>query len=351
MQEYYLYIIIAALIFAGVLIALAFKIGSKKKKNVSSNENLTENDRKHTASLKEKLVKTKSGFLGQIAELLQIRGKVNEDLLDELEEALIKADVGVVTSSDIIDKLRLAVREEKITEIPIIQDKLIKIIKDLMLSEYNDKEATLNIPKNKPFVVLFTGVNGVGKTTTIGKLAKRFVDQGKSVMVIAADTFRAAAIDQLAIWAERAGAHISRQHQGADPSSVVFDGLNKALNINCDVVLIDTAGRQHTKINLMNELNKIDRTIKKVIPDAPHESLLVVDATTGQNALSQAEIFNQAANLTGVVLTKLDGTAKGGIIIGIKHQINIPVKLIGVGESNADLRDFSADQFLKAIFD
>jgi fused signal recognition particle receptor len=194
-------------------------------------------------------------------------------------------------------------------------------------------------------------VNGVGKTTTIGKLAKRFVDQGKSVMVIAADTFRAAAIDQLAIWAERAGAHISRQHQGADPSSVVFDGLNKALNINCDVVLIDTAGRQHTKINLMNELNKIDRTIKKVIPDAPHESLLVVDATTGQNALSQAEIFNQAANLTGVVLTKLDGTAKGGIIIGIKHQINIPVKLIGVGESNADLRDFSADQFLKAIFD
>ncbi len=348
MQEYFPYIIIAAVLIAGLLIWLAVRNRRKRQKNPVTQAPGSHKSR--PSALKDKLLKTKSGFLGQIAELLQIRGKVDEILLDELEEALIKADVGVETSSDIIEKLRQIIREEKITDTETIQKTIFTIIKDMMLKDYAGRQPGLIKMDVKPFVILFTGVNGVGKTTTIGKLAKRYVDEGKSVLVIAADTFRAAAIDQLAIWAERAGAGIAKQNQGADPSAVVFDGLNKAINNNFDLVLIDTAGRQHTKINLMNELNKIDRTIKKLIPDAPHESLLVVDATTGQNALTQAEIFNQATNLSGVVLTKLDGTAKGGIVIGIKHQLNVPVKLIGVGESTADLRNFSVDEFLDAIF-
>lgn len=348
MQDYLLYIVIAALLMAGLLIWLLLSRKKRKRADTIPKSGKTNTQ---SVNLKERLVKTKNGLLGQIAELLQLRGKIDEELLEDLEEALIKADVGVETSGDIIDKLRLRIREEKITETVEIQRTITGIIKDMMLADYAGKEPGLKELNSKPLVILFTGVNGVGKTTTIGKLAKRYVDTGKSVLLIAADTFRAAAIDQLAIWAERAGADISRQNQGADPSSVVFDGLKKALNSNVDIVLIDTAGRQHTKINLMNELNKIDRTIKKVIPDAPHESLLVVDATTGQNALMQAEMFGKATNLSGVVLTKLDGTAKGGIVVGIKHQLDVPVKLIGVGESTADLRDFSVDEFLKAIFD
>ena len=350
MQEYLLYIIIALVVVAGLIIWLLLNKRNKKEEVIPTGKT-DKKEKTKQISLQQKLTKTKSGFLGQIAELLKLSGKVDEELLEELEEALIKADVGVTTSCDIIDKLRDKIKEDKITDTEIIQSTLIKIITDMMLSDYAGKQPGIFINNTKPFVILFTGVNGVGKTTTIGKLAKRYVDAGKSVLMVAADTFRAAAIDQLAIWAERAGAEISRQDQGSDPSSVVFDGLKKALSRKIDIVLIDTAGRQHTKINLMNELNKIDRTIKKVIPDAPHESLLVVDATTGQNALTQAEIFDKATNLSGIVLTKLDGTAKGGIVIGIKHQLDVPVKLIGVGETNTDLRDFSADEFLKAIFD
>lgn len=344
MQEYYLYIIIGLILAA--LAIIIFVVASSRKKGRGAAFKAAEN-----VSLDVRLSKTKSSFLGQIAELLKLSTKIDEDLLGDLEEALIKADVGVDTSLDIIDRLRAKIKTDQLTKADQIQSALIAIIKDLMLSDYNNDEVKMKIEEKKPFVVLFTGVNGVGKTTTIGKLAKRFVEQNKKVMMIAADTFRAAAIDQLAIWSQRAGADIARKEQGADPSSVVYDGLQKAVNSNFDVVLIDTAGRQHTKVNLMNELNKIDRTIKKIIPEAPHESLLVVDATTGQNALTQAENFNKAANLTGVVLTKLDGTAKGGIVIGIKHQINVPVKLIGVGEAVADLRDFQADEFLSAIFD
>ena len=351
MREYLLYIIIAFVLVAGLIIWLLLNKRNKKKIETVPGDRTVKIDKTKQVSLQDRLAKTKSGFLGQISELLKLRSKVDEELLEELEEALIKADVGVVTSCDIIDKLRVRIKEDKISDTEIIQSTIIKIIKDMMLADYAGKQPGIFHQDTKPLVILFTGVNGVGKTTTIGKLAKRYVDSGKSVLMIAADTFRAAAIDQLAIWAERAGAEISRQNQGADPSSVVFDGLKKALSKNIDIVLIDTAGRQHTKINLMNELNKIDRTIKKVIPDAPHESLLVVDATTGQNALTQAEIFGKATNLSGVVLTKLDGTAKGGIVIGIKHHLDVPVKLIGVGETNADLRDFSVDEFLKAIFD
>jgi fused signal recognition particle receptor len=302
-------------------------------------------------SLKVKLAKTKNGLLGKLAEIVNLRGKVDDDLMDDLEEMLLQADVGVQASGDIIDSLKEEIKLKKITALGDVQKHLEEIIRELLLKDYVRETDHLQFKDVKPFVVLFTGVNGVGKTTTIAKLAKRFTKSGKSVLMIAGDTFRAAAIDQLAIWAERTDADIMRQQEGSDPSSVVYDGMMKAVNKNYDVVLIDTAGRQHTKVNLMNELSKIKRTIKKIVPDAPHETLLVVDATTGQNAIMQAELFNKATELSGLVLTKLDGTAKGGIVIGIKHQLDIPVKLIGVGETYDDLRDFDVNEFVEAIFE
>ena len=302
-------------------------------------------------SLKAKLAKTKNGLLGKLAEIVNIRGRVDDELMDDLEEMLLQADVGVQASGDIIDRLKEEIKLHKITNANEIQKHLEEIIRELLLKDYGRETDHLQYKNVKPFVALFTGVNGVGKTTTIAKLASRFTASGKSVLMVAGDTFRAAAIDQLAIWAERTGADIMKQQEGSDPSSVVYDGMMKAVNKNYDVVLIDTAGRQHTKVNLMNELSKIKRTIKKIIPDAPHETLLVVDATTGQNAITQAELFNKATELSGLVLTKLDGTAKGGIVIGIKHQLDIPVKLIGVGETYNDLRDFDVNEFVEAIFE
>jgi len=302
-------------------------------------------------SLKTKLAKTKNGLLGKMAEIVNLRGKVDDELMNDLEEMLLQADIGVQTSGEIIDSLKDEIKLHKITKANEIQKHLEEIIRKLLLKDYGRETDHLQYKNAKPFVVLFTGVNGVGKTTTIAKLAKRFTEKGKSVLMVAGDTFRAAAIDQLAIWAERTGADIMRQKEGSDPSSVVYDGMMKAVNKKYDVVLIDTAGRQHTKVNLMNELSKIKRTIKKIVPDAPHETLLVVDATTGQNAITQAELFNKATELSGLVLTKLDGTAKGGIVIGIKHQLDIPVKLIGVGESYNDLRDFDINEFVEAIFE
>jgi len=331
-----LFIVICAIIIVTVI----------KKKKTSNNEI----DEKQE-SLKDKLAKTKNGLLGKLAEIVNLRGKMDDDLMDDLEEMLLQADVGVQTSGDIINSLKEEIRLQKITSATEIQKHLENIIRQLLLKDYGREADHLQYNNVKPFVALFTGVNGVGKTTTIAKLAKRFTENGKSVLMVAADTFRAAAIDQLAIWAERTGADIMRQQEGSDPSSVVYDGMMKALNKKYDVVLIDTAGRQHTKINLMNELSKIKRTIKKIIPDAPHETLLVVDATTGQNAIIQAELFNKATELSGLVLTKLDGTAKGGIVIGIKHQLDIPVKLIGVGETYNDLRDFDINEFVEAIFE
>lgn len=300
--------------------------------------------------LKEKLAKTKNKFVGKIAEIVRLRGKVDEELLEELEEILIEGDVGADVSFEIVEQLRQRIRLEKITDTLQVQKALQEIISDLMLKDYNHEEDKLKIIDKKPFVILFTGVNGVGKTTTIGKLAKRYSSQGKKVMLIAGDTFRAAAIEQLTIWSERSGVLIEKKEQGSDPSSVIFDGLKKAVELQVDIVMIDTAGRQQNRVNLMNELQKIGRTIQKVIPDAPHESLLVVDATTGQNAISQAKLFNQMVPLSGLVLTKLDGTAKGGVVIGIKHSLNFPVKLIGVGEKVEDLDDFNAEEFVKALF-
>lgn len=342
-MEHNLYLIISLGII--ILIAAFLLIYHSKKKQRRSKEPAGDYD------LRQKLAKTKNGFLSRLTELISLRGKIDQELLDDLEDLMLQADVGVNASSDIMKKLRLEIKTNQIKEPQMIRQNLQKIIRELLLQDYAAEQDHFKISETKPFIILFAGVNGVGKTTTIGKLARRLTDEGKSVLMIAADTFRAAAVEQLTIWAERADSAIVKQQQGADPSAVVYDGVMSAVNKKIDVVLIDTAGRQHTKVNLMNELAKIVRTIKKIVPDGPHETLLVVDSTTGQNALTQADIFNQATKLTGLILTKLDGTAKGGIVIGIKHQLKIPVKLIGVGEALEDLRDFDVNEFVDAIFE
>ena len=273
---------------------------------------------------------------------------LNDEFYDGLEEALILADVGADTAADTVAQLRKRVKERFIGRMDEVKDALRDILKSKL--EVGDSALVL---EGKPAVVLVIGVNGVGKTTSIGKLAKQLKDQGKKVLLCAGDTFRAAAADQLEIWAGRAGVDIVRQHEGADPGAVLFDALQAAKARSVDVVLCDTAGRLHNKQNLMNELaklRKINRVIGREIPGAPHEILLVLDATTGQNAISQAELFTKAAPITGVVLTKLDGTAKGGVVIGIKSQLSMPVKWIGVGEGVEDLRPFNAEDFAKALF-
>ncbi|MCF7792568.1 MAG: signal recognition particle-docking protein FtsY [Candidatus Cloacimonetes bacterium] len=339
-QNLYIYLGIAAAILIAILIYIAIK---NKEKRIPGEP--TDSD-----YLQLKLSKTKQGLLGKLAEIVKLSGKIDEDLMDNLEEMLLQADVGVQASGDIIDKLRAEIKLNQIKEPAQIREHLEEIIRNLLLQDYSSEDH-FKLGDKKPFIMLFVGVNGVGKTTTIGKLAKRFNEMGKSVLLIAGDTFRAAAVEQLTIWSQRSNASIVKQQQGADPSSVVYDGVMSAVNKKIDVVLIDTAGRQHTKVNLMNELSKIVRTIKKIVPDGPHETLLVVDSTTGQNALMQADNFDKATNLSGIVLTKLDGTAKGGIVIGIKHQMDIPVKLIGVGEAVEDLRDFNVNDFVDAIFE
>jgi fused signal recognition particle receptor len=280
--------------------------------------------------------------------------------MEELEEILIQSDIGVSVSTHIIDALRDKIRVDKLTDSSEVLEALKNIIIEMLHKDYNESpdnsllmngEISIGTDgKTQPLVILFVGVNGVGKTTTIGKLARRYRELDKKVMMIAGDTFRAAAIDQLAVWADRAEAILIKQQSGSDPSAVIYDGLTSAQHRKIDIVLIDTAGRFHTKVNLMNELSKMRRTICKVIPEAPHETLLVVDASTGQNAINQTKLFNEATQLTGLVLTKLDGTAKGGIVIGIKHELNVPVKLIGIGEKIEDLRDFDSEEFVEALF-
>jgi len=301
-------------------------------------------------NLREKIARTKSSFVGKLAEAISLRGKVDEELLEELEAILLKTDTGVEMTTVIIGRLRESIQLKRLTEAVQVQIELQAIMSAVLLKDYPENPDFYGNVSTKPFVVLFLGVNGVGKTTTIGKVAHRFRQMWKSVLVIAGDTFRAAAIEQLEIWTQRAGASIIKSQQGADPSAIVFDGISSALAKNIDVVLIDTAGRQHTKMNLMQELGKVIRTIKKVMPEAPHETMLVVDATTGQNAVSQAKTFHEAANLSGLVLTKLDGTAKGGIILNIRHTLGIPVKLIGIGEQMEDLQPFDPPAFVEAMF-
>ena len=269
--------------------------------------------------------------------------KIDEDLLEELEEALILSDVGASTSAKIVAEVEKRAKLRKTTTASELRDLLREVMTDNMLDNQ-----PLDV-SGRPAVILVIGVNGVGKTTSIGKLAARYVSEGKKVMLSAADTFRAAAADQLEIWAKRAGADIVRHGEGADPAAVVFDSISAAKARGSDIIIVDTAGRLHNKANLMNELAKIDRVIARELPDASRETLLVLDATTGQNAVHQAEEFNKAAELTGIILTKLDGTAKGGIVIAISAGLGVPVKLVGVGEGIDDLIDFDRAAFLEAI--
>ena len=303
-------------------------------------------------NLKKKLAKTKYNFIGKLAEAIKLRGKVDEELMEDLEDILLQSDIGADLSLDIIEDLREKIRVNKITKPEEVKDALEDIIKKILAEDYSEENLkTIFEIEKKPLIILFVGVNGVGKTTTIGKIAKKFKSMKKKVLLVAADTFRAAAIEQLEIWSKRAKCPIMKQKQGSDPSSVVYDGVRSAVTKNFDVVLIDTAGRLHNKKNLMLELTKMKKTIKKIVPDGPHETLLVVDATTGQNAITQAKIFQEASEVNGIVLTKLDGTAKGGIVIGIKHRLNIPVKFIGVGEKIEDLQPFKIEEFVEALFE
>ncbi len=296
------------------------------------------------SKIKEGLKKTRDGVVGQISSMLKSFTKIDEELFEELEELLVMADVGVYTAQNICDQLRAKVKSEGVKDPEQIMTMLQELTSD-MLKEGN--EMVLN---TKPSVILVIGVNGVGKTTTIGKLANYYVSNGKKVTLAAADTFRAAAIDQLQIWAERAKADIVRQNEGSDPAAVVFDAISSAKAKGSDIIICDTAGRLHNKKHLMDELAKIRRIIDRELPDADKEFLLVLDATTGQNAVNQAQEFSKATGITGIVLTKLDGTARGGVVLAIKEGLKIPVKFIGVGEKVDDLQPFDADDFSKALF-
>ena len=295
--------------------------------------------------LKEGLKKTKEAVFKQVTSLFSRYTVIDDDLYEELEEILITSDVGVGTTEHILDALQEAVRRDKITEPEDARLALMKI-----LAEMIGEGEPLNL-STAPSVVLVIGVNGVGKTTSIAKIANLLKNDGKKVVLAAADTFRAAAIDQIAVWADRVGVDLVRHDEGSDPASVVYDAISAAKSRNADVLIVDTAGRLHNKKNLMDELAKINRVISRELPDAARETLLILDATTGQNAVIQASEFKNAADITGLVLTKLDGTAKGGIVFSIKRELDIPVKFIGVGEQMDDLQVFDADEFVKALFE
>lgn len=295
------------------------------------------------------IAKTKKSFLSRLGKVIVGKTKIDEDVLDELESILIQADVGVDTTIKIIDILEDRTSKEKYLNLNDLIIMLREEISTLIYQQKIDEKPIDN--NNQPHVVMVVGVNGVGKTTTIGKLAHQFKAKGKKIMLGAADTFRAGAIDQLQIWADRAGVPLIRQEMGSDPASVAFDTLQAANNQGVDRVFIDTAGRLHNKINLMNELSKVKRVMSKVIPGAPHEVLLVLDGSTGQNAFEQAKQFTAATDVTSLAITKLDGTAKGGVLLGISDQFQIPIKYIGIGEGIEDLQDFNPQQFIQTLFD
>ena len=296
--------------------------------------------------LKQGLEKTRKSFTEKIEQVIIGYASIEEELLDDLEEALISADVGVKTSMALMEDVRRGIKKKEINSPADLRPFLERRISELLTAGSDESR----MADSGPTVLLVIGVNGVGKTTTIGKLGNYYKQQGKSVILAAADTFRAAAIDQLEIWGQRIDAQVIKHEEGSDPAAVAFDAVKAAKARNIDILIIDTAGRLQTKSNLMQELEKINRVIGREIPAAPHETLLVLDATTGQNAISQAELFTKAAPISGVVLTKLDGTAKGGVVIGIKSQLSMPVKWIGVGEAVEDLRPFNAEEFASALF-
>jgi len=300
-----------------------------------------------TKQFRDGLEKTRKGFIEKVSDLVTRRKKIDEEFYEELEEILIGADVGVNTVMDLMDDLRAEVKKRRIEDAadlqPVLSEKLMELLRDDSSNELRDNPDGIT-------VILFVGVNGVGKTTTIGKLAHRYKQQGKKVLLAAGDTFRAGAIEQLEVWGERVGVEVIKQQAGSDPAAVMFDAIQAAKQRQADVLLCDTAGRLQNKTNLMEELNKIFRVIQREIPSAPHEVLMVLDATTGQNALSQAKLFGEKSGVTGLVLTKLDGTAKGGIVIAIRQELNLPVKLVGLGEKMEDLQTFDSEQFVHALF-
>jgi len=302
-----------------------------------------------TQKFTQGLAKTRDLLVEKVEDLVRRYKKIDDDFFDELEEILITSDVGVNTVMQLIDDLRAEVRKRKIENAmdlqPILSEKLVELLKS-----GEDADTALQVEDGRLNVILFVGVNGVGKTTTIGKMAHMFKQQNKKVLLAAGDTFRAAAIEQLEVWGERVGVEVIKHQQGSDPAAVIYDAVQAAKSRGVDVLLCDTAGRLQNKVNLMEELAKVRRVVAREVPGAPHEVLLVLDATTGQNALSQARTFGETAGVTGIVLTKLDGTAKGGIVIAIRNELNIPVKFVGLGEKMDDLQPFDPEQFVHALF-
>jgi len=309
-------------------------------------ELMAEGKRGFFQQLKEGLFRTHEGLISKIDELIVGKKKIDEDLLAQLEEILITSDIGVKSTQELLDNLAAQVQRKEFEDADLLK----KNLQEQILRILSGQEKPINVDAARPFIIMVIGVNGTGKTTTIGKMAQKFKDQGKAVLLVAADTFRAAAIEQLEIWAQRVSCEVIKQKSGSDPSAVVFDALKAAKSRGGDVILVDTAGRLHTKVNLMEELKKVKRIMEREFPGAPHEILLVLDATTGQNAIAQAKMFNQELGVTGIALTKLDGTAKGGILIAISEELKIPLRYIGIGEKVDDLREFNARDFVEALF-
>ncbi len=318
--------------------------------NIELNDEINNKNNVESVKIYEKgLTKSRQNFVSKLVDLTRKYNKITDEYFDELEEILINADIGVETVMNFIDRLKNRVKHEKIEDVEFLKE---VIVDELFIIYVNDEVITNKLKEadKKPSVVLFVGVNGVGKTTTIAKIASKLQKEGKKVMLVAGDTFRAGATKQLNEWSNRLGTDFVGKSEGVDPSSVIYDGLEEAMKLNDDYVLIDTAGRLQNKVNLMQELEKINRVIGKIIPEAPHETLLVIDATTGQNGISQALAFKEITNITGIVLTKLDGTAKGGIVLAIKEKVGIPVKYIGLGESADDLQPFDIEKYIYGLF-
>ena len=296
--------------------------------------------------LKEGLFKTHQGMVTKIDQVISGKKKIDDLLLEELEEILITSDIGVKTTRLLLEKVSEKVKRKELED----ADQLKKALQEEMFLILRQQENPLNVSSANPFVIMVIGVNGTGKTTTLSKMAQKYKSQGKSVLLAAGDTFRAAAIEQLEIWGQRVGCEVIKHQSGSDPSAVVFDALKAGKARGSDIIIVDTAGRLHTKVNLMEELKKVKRVMARELPDSPHEILLVLDATTGQNAISQAKMFNRELGVTGIALTKLDGTAKGGILISISDELKIPIRYIGIGEKADDLREFNARDFVNALF-